>query len=323
MNDSASVRRSAALRFPAGFVERTRALDLLALLAVPVVLVAAFALPEPVRRSLAFEYTDPSAVAAFASAYVHVGPAHLLTNVGGYLLVVPTAYLLSVASGHRRRFFLVFATVLVAFPPVLSYLNLAAVRTASGLGFSGVLLAFVGYLAYAVAEHLAVNLRVGPAASVAPALFFLGFAVAAPLSVQSVTVDRATVALGTAGLVLATLLSALLFALSAADETDSLRRRLRFATARRGSFELAVLSLALFVAVQFVAFPPRPTAGPGTVNLYTHLLGYALGFMVTYVSVQVFDRLDADRPDIDRPDVDRIDAARSGVERPDTDRLPR
>jgi len=301
VSDPTSVRRSSALRLPRGVAERTRRLDLLALLAVPVVLVAVFELPEPVRQSLAFEYTDPSVTAAFVSAYVHVDLGHLLVNVGGYLLVVPTAYLLSVASGHRRRFFLAFVTFLIAFPPVLSYLNLAAIRTASGLGFSGVLLAFVGYLAYAIAEHLQVNLRVGPAASVAAALFFLGLAVAAPLSVRSVTVDRATVALGTGGLVLATLLSALLFALSAAGEPGSLRRRLRLATARRGSFELGVLSLGLFLTFQFVAFPPRPTAGPGTVNLYTHLLGYALGFMVTYVSVQVFDRLDADLPDTERP----------------------
>jgi hypothetical protein len=185
-------------------------------------------------------------------------------------------------------------TFLVAFAPVLSYLNLAAIRAASGLGFSGVLLAFVGYLAYAIADHLQTNLGIGPATSVAPALFFFGFAVAAPLSVQSVTVDRATVALGTGGLVLATLLSALLFALSAADETGPLRRRLRLATVRRGSFELGVLSLGLFVSFQFAAFPPRPTAGSGEINLYTHLLGYALGFMVTYVSVQVLNRFDGD-----------------------------
>jgi len=290
-----SLRRSGALGLPDGVAERTRAVDLLALLAVPVVLVAVFGLPEPVRRSLAFEYTDPSVTAAFVSAYVHVDAAHLLTNVGGYLLVVPTAYLLSVVSGHRRRFFMAFATFLVAFPPALSYLNLAAIRAASGLGFSGVLLAFVGYLVHAVADHFQVNLGIGPATSISPALFFLGLAVAAPLSVQSVTVDRATVALGTGGLVLATLLSALLFALSAAEEAGPIRRRLRFATARRGSFELGVLALGLFVAFQFVAFPPRPTAGPGEINLYTHLLGYALGFMVTYVSVQVFDRFDGDR----------------------------
>jgi hypothetical protein len=275
--------------------DRTRVGDLLALLVVPLVLVAVFELPEPVRRSLAFEYTDPSITTAFLSSYVHLDSAHLLTNAGGYLLVVPTAYLLSVVSGHRTRFFVAFATFLVAFPPVLSYLNLAAIRSASGVGFSGVLLAFVGYLAFAIAEHLKVNLRIGPTTSVGAALFFLGFAVAAPLSVQSVTVDRATVALGTGGLVLATLLSALLFALPVADESGSLLRRLRLATVRRGSFELGVLSLGLFVSIQFVAFPPQPEASSGTINLYTHLMGYALGFIVTYVSVQVFDRIDADR----------------------------
>lgn len=293
MTDPTSRRwRSGAFGLPDGAVERVRAADLAALLAVPVVLLAVFALPAPLRRSLAFEYTDPTVPTAFVSPFVHLAETHLLVNVVGYLLVVPTAYLLSVASGHRTRFFVAFATFIVAFPPVLSYLNLAALRSASGLGFSGVLLAFVGYLAFAIADHLHANLGVGPATSVGAVLFFVGFAVAAPLSVRSVTVDRATVALGTGGLVLATLLSAVLFGLSAAEQTGGLRRVLRLATLRRGSFALGVLALGVFVAVQFVAFPPRPAVDGGTINLYTHLLGYALGFTVTYVSVPVFDRID-------------------------------
>ncbi|MFB6140226.1 MAG: hypothetical protein ABEJ26_07300 [Halosimplex sp.] len=289
MSDTTSYRRPKPFRSLTG--ERVRWADLGALLAVPIVLVAVFGLPVSLRRSLAFEYTDPTPLTAFTSSYVHLGSAHLLANVVGYLLVVPTAYLLSVASGHRTRFFVTFVTFLVAFPPVLSYLNLAALRSASGLGFSGVLLAFVGYLAIAIAEHVSATLRIGPADAIGAALFFCGLAVAAPLSVRSVTVDRATVALGTAGLVLATLLSALLFGLAVADESEALRRKLRFAAARRGSFEFGVLALGVFVAVQFVAFPPSPRLGPRTVNLYTHLLGYSLGFMVTYLGVHVLERL--------------------------------
>lgn len=247
-----------------------------------------------VRRSLAFDYSDPSLVTAALAPYVHLELSHLLVNVIGYLLVAPTAYLLSVASGHRTRFFVTFATFLAVFPPVLSYLNLAAVRSASGLGFSGIVLAFVGYLAFAIAEHLHVNLRIGPAWSTGGTLFFLGFAIAAPLSVRSVTVDRATVALGIGGLVLATLLSALLFALVVA-ETDSLGRRLRLATANRGSFELGVVATAVFLLFQFVAFPADPTGDGSTLNLYTHLLGYALGFMVTFVTVYVLSRFDDER----------------------------
>ena len=269
-----------------------RLTDGAALLVVPAVLGLVFLLPTGTRRALAFDYTDPSLVTAFAAPYVHLDVAHLLVNVGGYLLVVPTAYWLSVASGHRRRFFVAFATFLVAFPPVLSYLNLAAVRLAAGLGFSGVLLAFVGYLAVAIADHLDANLGIGPAQSTSAALFFLGLAFAAPLSVQSVTVDQKTVALGTAGLVAATLLSALLFVLPTADGPRPLGRQLRSAAARRGAFEASVLGVGLFVAFQFVAFPAQPRGTDTALNLYTHLLGYALGFTVTYVGIHVLDVLD-------------------------------
>jgi len=271
-----------------------RGIDLAALTVVPLVLVAVFLLPMSVRRSLAFDYAEPTLLTAAVAPYVHLEWSHLLVNVIGYLIVAPTAYLLSVASSHRTRFFAAFATFLLVFPPVLSYLNLAAVRSASGLGFSGIVLAFVGYLAFAIAEHMQVNLRIGPAWSTGGSLFFLGFAIAAPLSVRSVTVDRATVALGIGGLVLATLLSALLFALVAA-ETESLGRRLRLATANRGSFELGVVGTVVFLLFQFVAFPADPTGNGSTLNLYTHLLGYALGFMVTFVTVHVVSRFEAER----------------------------
>jgi len=273
--------------------DRVRWVDIFALLAVPLTLCAVFTLPEPVRQSLAFDYSDPTILAAFVAPYVHLGWMHLLVNVLGYLVIIPMAYVLSVASGRRTRFFTVFGTFLVVLPPALSYLNLAVPRSGSALGFSGVVLAFVGYLAYAIADYLCAALRLGPVVSLSPVIFFLGFALAAPLSVRSVTVDRATVALGTGGLVLATLLAAVLFALSAVDGSETFRRRFEAATKRRGPFGLAVFALGVFVTFLFLAFPAEPDRGMATVNLYTHLLGYALGFTSTYLSVQLFEYVDA------------------------------
>ena len=49
-----------------------------------------------------------------------------------------------------------------------------------------------------------------------------------------------------------------------------------------GYSDLAVLSLLVAVSLPFVAFQVNPHAFGETLNLYTRLLGYVLGFLVTY-----------------------------------------
>ncbi|MEF8808449.1 hypothetical protein [Natronomonas sp.] len=264
--------------------KRTRLGDIALLLSVPLVLVWVFSLPLATRESLVFAYTDPTLLTAYTSAFVHLDSMHLLVNVGGYLLVAPLAYVLSALGGHRRRFFVAFAVFLVVFPVALSYLNLAFVRPSVGYGFSGVLLAFVGYLPIALADYVEAQFDVDVRAnrSLAPALFFVGLALAAMLSVRSLV---------TAGLAVAALLSALLYALPAFDGRTRLRSNVRAAAGMTGHFELFTVAVVAFVAFPFVAFP-ADSAGDGTVvNLYVHLLGYALAFVATYVTIEVGVRL--------------------------------
>lgn len=259
--------------------------DLIAIAAVPLVLGAVFALPEGLRRSYVFAYMDPTLVTAYTAPFVHLEASHLFVNVVGYAVVVPTAYALSVLSGTRRRFWIAFVTYVVVFPPILSYLNLAILRPMVGLGFSGVLLAFVGYLPVVFADFAAEHFDAGPRETVAPAVFFLGLALIAVLSVRSVVPGNRTVLLGTGLLVVATVLSAALCSLPSLDRDG------RFAdlrgSVRPGYVELFLAAVALFVAVQFAAFPGDPGTASGVVNLYVHLLGYALGFISIYATVQV------------------------------------
>ena len=259
-----------------------RAIDLAFLVSVPLVLLGVFSLPMATRESLTFAYTDPTLLTAYTSAFVHLDSTHLLVNVGGYLLVASLAYLLSVLSGRRRRFLVAFAVFLAAFPIALSYLNLAVVRPSVGYGFSGVLLAFVGYLPIALADYLDAQFDIGPSRSIAPALFFVGLALSALLSVRSAV---------TYGLAAAALLSALLYALPAFERPGRLRSNVRAAAGMAGHFELFAVGLLAFLAFVFVAFPADPTTGGSVVNLYAHLLGYALAFVATYASVEVGLRL--------------------------------
>ena len=247
------------------------------LLVVPLVLTLVYALPLSVKREYALAYDDPTLVTAYASHFVHLNLGHLLVNVGGYLLVVPTAYVLSVAAGRRRQFFVVFTTFVVGFPLVLSALNLMFARPRVGVGFSGVLLAFVGYLPVAIlgAARRLLYVPVGRLRS--QWLFFFGLAVIAFVSGPQLLGGAIAAAAALAGV---------LFLLPIVEDWDDAHHhRIQHALGRAGNVELLLVGVLVFVGYLFVAFPGE-TAEQGTVvNVYTHLLGYSLGYVTTYVTM--------------------------------------
>jgi hypothetical protein len=260
---------------------RLRAADLALVGAVPLVLGLVGLLPRATRRSLAFEYGSPTVPTAFASAFVHLDHAHLLVNVGLYVLVVPVTLALAVAGGRRRRFYAVFVTFVCVFPFVLSYLNLAIPRAAVGVGFSGVVMAFAGYLPFAFADYLDDRFDVGPATQLAPLLFLLSLSLVAVLSLRSVF---GLVGIRAVAIAVAALLGALWYGLAVAERCPELRADVRRLAATPGAAELAAVAGVLVFAVPFVAFPATPARDAGVLNLYTHLLGYALGFLVPFVA---------------------------------------
>jgi hypothetical protein len=274
--------------------------DLLLVLSVPVVLVAAASLPLAARRSLVFEYGAPTLRTAVLSTFVHLGPTHLAVNVVGYALVVPLAYLLSVVNGQRRRFRITFVSVLLVCPVVLSYLNLAIVRTGGSVGFSGVLMALYGYLPLAIALHAETTFGIGRERRTAPLLFFLGLTLISVLTLGAVltygvtvpfrgrTVPVTDVLVATlVGLIAALALTVTWYALSAAGGRPALWATVRDAASRQGHFELGVAATVLFLALPLATFPVDPVVDGSVLNLYVHLLGYALGFIGSYATTVV------------------------------------
>ena len=71
--------------------------------------------------------------------------------------------------------------------------------------------------------------------------------------------------------------------------------KIRTAIESSGYFELLVCTVVLFLALPFVAFPVDPAVDGGTLDLYVHLLGYALGFMTASLTVETTVRLDSRR----------------------------
>lgn len=278
--DEADVRSPGQVRPDGGHWERIGArvtrTDVASLLAVPLVLVGVYLLPGSLKWRLAFEYTSPTVLTAFTSHYLHLSAEHLLLNLLGYALVVPTGYLLSLSSDRRLEFTAAFWSYLLAFPFLLSGLNLLFPRAAVGVGFSGVLMAFVGYLPFVLLDSIGGQLDAPVGARHSSWLFFFGLGLVAYVAVP-----------GLYGLALATaaVLGGVRYLLPVLEAIDRHNlRSLRVRLSVSGYSELVVFAGVLFLAYPFVAFPQRPVAAGVTLNVYSHALGFCLGYIVTYVT---------------------------------------
>ena len=266
----------------AGAIRRVvRPLDIVALLFPAALFLAVGVLPPELRQQLAFSYADPDVLTALTANFAHADGQHLARNLTAYLVVVPTAYLLSALAGRKDVFYTVFVVVFAVFPFVLSGLNLLLPREALSLGASGLTLGFVGYLPVAIAEYVRRRFSVVSVVrrNVAGGLFFVGLVVVIPLAAAAVQPEL-TVVLTVVAVV------------AVVGYGVALRRAgIGRSTVRGpppGFIELGVWSTGVLVAALIAAFPTDPLSDAGLVNTYTHFLGYALGFLSSYFTVILF-----------------------------------
>lgn len=278
-----SLHNTRSVPFRQAIRDRVLILDVAVLLFVPVVLLSLFFLPTPLRESLAFDYANPSVGSAFTSAFVHLNLAHLVVNVAAYALVVPLTYLLSSVCGYRQRFYASFVTFILVFPVVLTALELLFVRPGIALGFSGVVMAFYGYLPLAMSDFVADRFDIDTQRNVAPLLFFSGIGIITVLGVFP-SLDNVTVLLGTAGLVLAILVILLWYTLAILADDIAWRATVASAWRSTGYFELFAISAIVFLTVPFAMFPTDVAVEGAVVDTYTHLTAYSLGFIATYTA---------------------------------------
>jgi hypothetical protein len=268
---------AASSGFQAELAASVRAVDVLLLLLAPGALLAVFALPESVRRGLAFSYTDPTLATAFASHFVHLDASHLAGNAVGYAVLAAVGYALAVLSAHRRFFLTALVTFLFAFPVALSALNLAVPRDAISFGFSGINMALAGLLPLLLGVYA--RERFVPSAPIRalPAAFF-------PLVgwIALLALPRSTDGVGLAGIAtaIAGVLLGVLYASSAGIRLHrSTLGRIRDIASRPGYGDLFVAGAVLAVGYPVVGFPADPTGEGSVVNLYVHLLGFCLAFI--------------------------------------------
>ena len=251
-------------------------IDVVAFLLVPIMLLGVFSFPEATRRAAVLSYRDPTITTAFTAHFVHFTGSHLIGNMLAFLLLGTVAYGLSVVADHRRLFWTATITFLMTFPFALSVLNLIFPRDAIGYGFSGVNMAFFGYIA--VVLPLAIDDRTGLNASrYTPAVFLLSVGyiglIALPMSTTS--------ALLAGGAIVA--------ALPYGRHVDGYTARCALRAAKRllnqpGVGELVAVAVVVLVVYPIVGFPAQSATGL-QINLYVHFLGYALAFLVVHVSL--------------------------------------
>lgn len=253
--------------------------DTAALASVPVVLAAAYGLPTETKRGLALSYADPTVLSAFANHYVHLSPVHLLVNVLGYVLVASTVYLLALAADRREQFFVVFTVFLLALPFALSAFNLLVFTEGSGVGFSGIVMAFLGYLPLVLTRFLGERLGLSVTGVHSSWLFFFGLAVVSLAAAPGIYGP---------GVAAAALLSGVLFLLPVVEEArrEGLREA-QIGLFEAGSAEMVMLGVVVFVSFPLIAFPADVRAFGGRINVYGHAMGFCLGYLVTYVTLLV------------------------------------
>jgi hypothetical protein len=260
-----------------------RARDVGVLVLVPAVLTLLFFIPVSLRESLAVDYTNPTALTAFMNAFVHLSLTHLSSNLIGYLLIVPIAYTLSAICDYRQRFYASFVTFVLLFPLALTVSQFPFVDAGIGLGFSGIVMAFYGYLPLAISDLVAERFGIDTQTNVAPLLFFLGFGIITVLSVSPV-LGRTTAVLMATGVLTAVVVMLSWYAMSIRTATTGFRAMLSDMWNVAGYFELFAASVAVFLVFPFAMFPTELTSGMTIVNTYTHMMGYSLGFTVTYAA---------------------------------------
>lgn len=249
--------------------------DLALLAAVPAVLLAVYALPAAAKRALVLDYQSPTPAAMYASHFVHFSLPHLASNLAAYLAAAPLAYAYCALAGRRTAFRVTFAVVLAAFPLALSALNAVFVRPSVSYGFSGVAAAFLGFLPLALAAYVGDRLLPEVTLDHAPLLFFLGAGTIAALTAPAT--DAGAVVLGIAGVGAAVYAASLWRAVG--------RREFRRAARSGGHAELAAVGVVVVLGFPFAAFPGS-VAGDVVLNVYTHFLGYALGFVAPYATLR-------------------------------------
>lgn len=266
--------------FITDLARESRVSDIVLLLVVPAFILGLYNLPLATKSVLALKYLNPTPVAAYTAHFIHLTPDHLAANLVGYLVLVPELYVLAVLADRRQEFLISFFTFLVAFPFAISALNIMIERPRIGYGFSGILMAFSGLLPILLLDYVGIHLADGVAMEHSPALFLFGIVLVSVLAPPDTPLISTT-------MVIAGLMGIAYFRKLLANLSDPARLALRTIHQRPGYAECGIVGLTLFFIFIFAAFPRNPVETGTIINVYTHFLGFGLGFLVSFLTFRL------------------------------------
>jgi len=255
--------------------------DLGLIVVVPLVLIGVFLLPIETREQFVFTISEPTIITAYTSYYVHLDQAHLLGNLVMYGLVAPAVYTLSVLSDKRWLFRRGFATILLAFPFALTGTQIGFPRDRVLFGFSGINAAFFGLLCFVIISYASIHLSTTVKERDAPVLLFSTVAIIAALSVrtQEWMAEIAAISIGI-GLIY-------VVGLMIRSGIPNLQTIIRQWSGGRA--EIGIIGLGVLLLFPFLAFPQSVTQDETVFDVYVHLLGYCISFIMMYIAAIVIE----------------------------------
>lgn len=258
-----------------GYRPRTIASDIALLAAVPALLAAIHVLlPVEARAALAMHYGRAEPTSLLTAAYVHADATHLLDNVLGYCIGAAFAYGLCLQAGKRRWFRATALSLFVVVPVAVNLGSYALVAwrhpdvAATGLGFSGVVSGFGGFVVVAVLVYLRTRYRRDVVVSVGlllALLVFLELDVIYAGDVRALPVGLALAGVGVAAYGLRNV---------RVDDPD----------VRSDAVVVALVAVALAVFLANL-FPRTAVRDGAVVNVFAHAIGFALGAGLAVVTL--------------------------------------
>ncbi len=110
-----------------------------------------FLLPSEVRQDLALSANNITPINILLSNYVHSTPLHFLGNMFIYIVLVS---ILMKIERNKKRLFYASLFFLIIGPVIIAVADLTFLPKFPSLGFSGIVMMFVGYLPVAVYSGL-------------------------------------------------------------------------------------------------------------------------------------------------------------------------
>lgn len=250
---------------------------------VPASLTLLFFLPSAPKEGLILHHADPNPVSLFTTSFMHENLHHFLSNFIVYFMLMIPIYLFSRWSEKRRKFYLMILLIFVPLPFLISSSSLLipasktflSMPASKSLGFSGINSALFGFVPYFALSYLKKihgwEVRITNFMNLALFLLF-GLIVLSYLSLAFpyILIPIAFWAFFSGLLVRTYRKESLKNCLSSIKQTFEENRFFR------GFSIMYILSFSLL-------FPEKIRIASGIIDVNVHLVGFAFGFVVSYL----------------------------------------